>query len=597
MSFGAQKSVKAAFIGALLLSFSFAQTYDLPIFFVDTKNKCLDKYVTEKIPATLKVLDGKTNAVADSAKGTPYDIGINIGEGYSALFPKPNYGIEIRDEKGGAKSESLLGYPPSSDWFLRGPYIDKSLLRESFAQWLFRQAGRYSPRTKHFDLFINGVYRGVYVLTEEIYRDKYRVNIEEIKDTDISGENLTGGYIWKFNPLSSGSIETVGFNTSDGLSVILNTPNKQDIQKQQEDYLKKYINDLEGLFKNGKDGTGYDSYVDVSSMIDYVLHEELTDNTDSYVYNVFLYKSRGGKALLGPLWQYDLAMSNGSQYSPGFSSSITGWQIENSNKTNAGMGYYGAMAPVWLLKAWKKADFQNELKDRWAELRSGVWHTKTIDAYLDSMKTYLKNAADRNFKRWPNLGKNSGQYDPDPEPMKYCNQSGGGSGVSQVSGGYNATTWDGEVEHVRKKVKERMTWIDQELGFLASANPVVTAPVDPTIHEPDWHEKPAEEIVVTPREHKNSPNSKGFTELKSPTQPQGIHQEGFGRLSPTNYFVVNGNHLEIYTDLGGTFALIDLNGSVLFKTRIETGVTSLKIPATAKDKRWIATLNGKMLNK
>lgn len=261
------------------------------------------------------------------------------------------------------------------------------------------------------------------------------------------------------------------------------------------------------------------------------------------------------------------------------------------------MGYYGAMAPVWLLKAWKKADFQNELKDRWAELRSGVWHTKTIDAYLDSMKTYLKNAADRNFKRWPNLGKNSGQYDPDPEPMKYCNQSGGGSGVSQVSGGYNATTWDGEVEHVRKKVKERMTWIDQELGFLAPANPVVTAPVDPTIHEPDWHEKPAEEIVVTPREHKNSPNSKGFTELKSPTQPQGIHQEGFGRLSPTNYFVVNGNHLEIYTDLGGTFALIDLNGSVLFKTRIETGVTSLKIPATAKDKRWIATLNGKMLNK
>ena len=97
MSFGVQRSIKATFIGALLVSFSFAQTYDLPIFFVDTKQKCLDKYVTEKIPATLKVLDGKSNSVADSAKGTPYDIGINIGEGYSALFPKPNYGIEIRD--------------------------------------------------------------------------------------------------------------------------------------------------------------------------------------------------------------------------------------------------------------------------------------------------------------------------------------------------------------------------------------------------------------------------------------------------------------------------------------------------------------------
>ena len=594
---GTQRIVKVAFIGALLVSFSFAQTYDLPIFFVDTKNKCLDKYVTEKIPATLKVLDGKTNAVADSAKGTPYDIGINIGEGYSALFPKPNYGIEIRDKKGGAKSESLLGYPPSSGWFLRGPYIDKSLLRESFAQWLFRQAGRYSPRTRHFHLYVNGVYRGVYVLTEEINRDKYRVNIDELKDTDIKDENLTGGYIWKFDTTSN--ISDKGFNTSDGLNVVLNAPSKQSIQKVQEEYLKKYLNDLEALFKNGKDGTGYDGYVDVASMVDYVLHEELTDNTDSYVYNFFSYKPRGGKVTLGPLWQYDLAMSNSSNF--GYGNPGKSWQIENSNKTSGSpmSGGSSAKAPQWLLQAWKRADFQNKLKDRWAELRSGVWHPKTIDAYLDSMKTYLKNAADINFKRWPNLGKNSGQNDPDPEPMKYCNSGSGssGGGFSMGMGGNNATTWDGEVEHVRKKVKERMTWMDQELGFLAPANPVVTAPVDPTIHEPDWHEKPAEEIVVTPQEHKNSPNSKGFTELKSPTQPQGIHQEGFGRLSPTNYFVVNGNHLEIYTDLGGTFALIDLNGSVLFKTRIETGVTSLKIPATAKDKRWIATLNGKMLNK
>ena len=33
---------------------AFAQTYDLPIIFVDTKQKCLDKNVTEKIPATMK---------------------------------------------------------------------------------------------------------------------------------------------------------------------------------------------------------------------------------------------------------------------------------------------------------------------------------------------------------------------------------------------------------------------------------------------------------------------------------------------------------------------------------------------------------------
>jgi len=60
---------------------------------------------------------------------------------------------------------------------------------------------------------------------------------------------------------------------------------------------------------------------------------------------------------------------------------------------------------------------------------------------------------------------------------------------------------------------------------------------------------------------------------------------------------VNGNHLEIHTSIGGTFALMDLNGSVLYKTRIKAGLTTLKIPSKATNKHWIATLNGKMLNR
>ena len=68
-------------------------------------------------------------------------------------------------------------------------------------------------------------------------------------------------------------------------------------------------------------------------------------------------------------------------------------------------------------------------------------------------------------------------------------------------------------------------------------------------------------------------------------------------MSPTNFYAVNGNKLEIHTDLGGKFALIDLNGNVLLKTRINKGLTTLKIPAKAMNKYWIATLNGKMLNR
>ena len=622
--------VKAATLAGCIIGSAYAQTYDLPIVFVDTKGKCLDSKVTEKIPATMKVLDGKTNNVADSAKGTRYDIGIKVRGQSSALFPKPGYGVEVRDEKGEGLDVSLFGLPPSDDWVFHGPYVDKSLIRNALAHWLFRQAGHYSPRSKHFDLYINGVYRGVYVLLEKIKRDKYRVDVSKLKETDISGEEVTGGYIWAFDKTGtntggagSGPIEKEGFSTSDGLNVILHYPKKENIKKEQENYLKKYLNDLEGLFKNGKNGQGYEKYVDMTSALDYVLHEEVTNNADSYWCSFFLHKPKDktdsngvkteGKVTLGPAWDFNLAMSNGTQpengggqgqggwnqgggmwgggFGGGFgggggngfgSSGTSGWQIENSQKSGQGMFGMGSSlkAPNWLLGMWKDSHYQSELKKRWAELRSGVWHTKTMDKYLDSMKTYLKSAADRNFKRWPNLGKSSGQGDNDPEPMKFCNQGGGGGGGmwgmgGMPMGGYNATTWDGEFEHLRKKMKERMAWMDQQLGFTEPAQAIVSEPI---IHLPDWQKEEAEK-----------------EEKKKAKEKTRINQ--LGRLSPTNYFEVNGNMLEVQTDIGGTFALIDLNGAVLYKTQIKTGTTTLQVPRNARDKHWIATLNGKMMNR
>ncbi|MCQ2107879.1 MAG: CotH kinase family protein [Fibrobacter sp.] len=600
-------------IAALALAaqtFTSAQTIDLPAIFVDTKQKCLDKNVSEKIPATMRVLDAAKNNIADSSKGTLYDIGIKVRGQSSALFPKPGYSVEVRDSAGEGIDVAMLGLPPADDWVFHGPYVDKSMMRNSLAHWLFRQAGRYSPRTMHFDLYINGVYRGVYVLIEKIKRGKYRVDVSKLKEEDISGDDVTGGYIWAFDKTGtntggagSGSVNAEGFGTSDGLNVILHYPKKENIKKEQEDYLKKYLNDLEGLFKNGKNGAGYENYVDVGSAVDYVLHQEVTNNADSYWCSFFLHKpkdSKGGKVTLGPPWDFNLAMSNGSTpegqnnnnggWGGGFggmggaggfgSSGTTGWQIENSSKQiadgNGGGGMWGGFggsslkAPRWLTSMWKNQNYQSELKKRWAELRSGVWHTKTMDAYLDSMKVYLKNAATRNFERWPNLGKASGQNDADPQPMKYCNQSGGG-GFGMAMGGYNATTWDGEVEHLRKKMKERMAWMDEQLGFKEPASPIVTEPV---IHIPTIEDKKKDTVVTPP-----------------------VMKVDYSRLSPTNYFTVNGSNLEIQTDIGGTFALIDLQGKTLFKTKIKVGTTSMQIPDKATNTHWIATLNGKMLSK
>ena len=591
---------------------AFAQIYDLPILFIDSKQKCLDFNIIEKIPATIKVLDGKSNNVTDSSKGIQYDIGIKVrGQQNSAYFPKPNYSIEFHDATGKDRNVSLLGLPPSDDWVLHGAYIDKSMIRNTLAHWLFRQTGRYSPRTKYFDLYINGVYRGVYVLIERIKRGKYRVNVSKLKETDIEGDELTGGYIWEFDMyrearLGAGARQPYynpsDFTTSDRINVVLRYPLKKKIAEEQEEYLKNYLNELEALFKDGKNGSGYENYVDISSAADYILHQEITRHVDAFAYNFFMHKPKDktdehgnktqGKITLGPPWDFELAFANDSRpessddekkdttFTTGFVTiDPNDWIIETDYKMfSHSMGLNTNQLPNWLIEIWKDSVFQTEVSKRWAELRSGVWHTKTIDAYLDSMKTFLTSAAERNFKRWPNLGKVSAVYDDDPEPMKYCDSTNN-QAMKMPLGGYNADTWNGEFEHVRTKIKERMKLVDERLGFTEPANPVVTGPVDPEIHEPHWQKDIIPDDTI--------PND---------TVPP-IRLKEFGRLSPTNFFDINGNNIEVHSSLGGTFALIDLNGVVLYKTRIKKGLTILKIPANARNKAWIATLNGKMMNR
>ena len=570
-----------------LLADAFAQSYDLPIVFIDTKGRCLSTNVRAKIPATIKVLNAKTNNVADSSKATQYDIGIKVRGSLSRTFPKPNYSIEFHDSTGKDINVSLFGLPPSDDWILLGPYVDKSMVRNSFGHWLFRQTGRYSPRTKHFDLYINGGYRGVYVLVERIKRGKYRVDVNKLKETDTEGENLTGGYIWtiELNKRDKESFDETEFefSTSGGTNVTLRYPITKKLANEQKEYLKNYLDDLEALFKDGKNGNGYENYVDVASTVDFLLLQELAQNAKGYYSNVFMHKSKdktdehgnkiAGKITLGPPGNFYLAFSNSNtpkNSNDDKNEADSNWTIEQTYEAfNGSAGAIGYRLAEWPLEIWKDSVFQIEASKRWAELRSGVWHTKVMDAYLDSMKTYLKNAADRNFKRWPNLGKASGQYDEDPEPIKYCPSSDRTTNPRVVIE-YKADTWDGEFEYVRKTTKERIAWMDKQFGFTEPENPVAFEPI---IHEPDWRAEMGDKSEVY------------------------IHSDNFSRLSPTNYFAINGNRLEVHTDIGGIFAIVDLNGAVLYKTRIKTGVTTLSIPANARNKAWIATLNSKMMNR
>lgn len=439
---------------------SFAQTYDLPLFLIDTHGATIVD--DPKVSASLRILDHGTNVLADSAKAFMVPIGIEIRGQTSASFDQKGYGFEVQNSAGDGVDTTLLGLPKGDDWILHGPYVDKSLIRNALASYLYQGTGRYSSRSRFVELFLNKQYQGVYLLLEKIKRGKNRVNISKLTSVDTTGDSLTGGYIFRID--KSNNIQSEGFLSSDQLQMVYQYPKKEDMNPKQEAYLKATINAFEAIMRSttwNNPTTGYPSKLDVDAAVDYILHEELTKNSDAYFCSFYMYKerdSKGGRISMGPPWDFNLAFGEVS-YNNNMQTS--GWQAEQT--MNAGT----YKIPEWLKKIFGDAAFKTKMATRWGELRSSSWHSSNIKAYVDSLQTLLSNGADRHFARWKILGSAT------------CVNLSGFSNF--CFNGYSEKTWPLEVSHMQNWFLERINWIDQQFKYVEPLNP--TSDITKTISE------------------------------------------------------------------------------------------------------------------
>lgn len=604
----------------------FAQSYDLPLIIINTQNRQALQKGADKIPATMSILDKGTNSVADSSKGEKYNIGIKIRGQTSADFPKKGYGIELKarsctnvaDTACHDTSLKVLGMPKNADWVFHGPYVDKTLIRNALAYWLYQRTGRYGSRFKFFELYLNGQYKGVYLLLEKIKRAKARVHIAKLKEEDISGDDVTGGYVLSVDKVDNNStqgLDKEGFKSKDGSPVVMRSPKKENTNKQQQQYIQNFFNKIESTCDNGDVmSNGCSDILDIEAAVDYVIHEDVTNNTDAYICSFYMFKdkdSKGGKLQLGAPWDFNLAFG---AYQRVGGEKADGWRIpQSANDGGFAFGMNEWFVAKWIQNLWRNNTFQQKYKARWAELRSGVWHTKNIDKFIDSLKTVLKNAANRNFERWPNLGQSSGTCDADP--MESGNNNGGNNGGMWGWGGggmggfcmgmkmnyYNEPTWDAEIEHLRKYVKQRFAWIDQQMSFSEPASPVVTEAL--IIDDWGYYDEDDDDNPTTPTNPSSSSSNTSsssrsrFSTSSSSSNPGIAAIRDHLEITRQNFYTLNENRITVQSERGGMFRLMDFNGNVLFEKQINAGMQSFHIPRATRNQHWIATLNGKMISR
>jgi subtilisin-like proprotein convertase family protein len=426
---------------------------DLPLVLINTNGVAIPD--DPKIPAQLGIIDngpGVRNYLTDTLTFSS-TIGIELRGSWSQSFPQKQYGFETWDSLLNEIDTTVMEMPAESDWILNAPWNDKTCMRNVLVYDLANSMGHYASRSRFCEVLLNNDYKGIYIMLEKIKRNQNRVDISKLTPADTTGDDLTGGYIFKIDKStgSGGSGWSSNYiGTGTPIEFQYEYPSETDIMPQQKDYIQSFVDSFEYALAApwfADPDSGYSRFIDVPSFVDFFLLNEFCKNVDAYRISTFLYKqkiTKGGKLVVGPVWDYNIAFRN-ADYCGG--DQFTGWQYQFNNIC----GNPGDLnVPFWWGRLLQDPVFSALVKCRWEELRLTTLHVDSVWNRIDSMALLLDEAKERHFNKWPILGVQT-WANPSPIPADYA----------------------GEISSMKGWILNRLNWLDANMPgacIVASVN-------------------------------------------------------------------------------------------------------------------------------
>lgn len=416
-------------VGESTYTVVFITSSELPTMYINTPEGGLDRIHADKSHKE----KGCTMLAIDENGEVDYDstLASMKGRGNSTWGKaKKPYNIKL-DSK-----TKLFGMEKAKNWCLIANYEDLSLLRNQIVYALGADIGMTStPDCRSVDLYINGEYMGVYLVTEKIEIDKNRVDItdlekatEKLNDSDldtfeqqgvtgeysryiegtqkwfnipINPENITGGYLLELELGGRYNDEPSGFTTEGGQHVIVKSP--EYASEAQVKYISAYWQEMEDALYSDTGynslGKHYSEYIDIESYARQYLIEEWSGDWDAGITSNYFYKDVDGKIYAGPIWDFDSAAANSK--APHTISDPTQWNARTRTLWyNALIGSNSVKSvPNIYALGFRHADFLEEVEDEWESNFYPAVQTM-LDSKLDGYVEQIKGAAVMNAIRW-----------------------------------------------------------------------------------------------------------------------------------------------------------------------------------------------------
>ena len=251
---------------------------------------------------------------------------------------------------------------------------------------------------------------------EKLKRDKNRINISKLKETDLDENSISGGYIIKIDKsdMEDGSYTDYNsfksnydvFGNINGDKLIFfnyEYPKPSDIHSDQKNYIKNYFHEFEDALSSNNfvdPNIGYRKYINEESFIDFFILNELANNVDGYRLSTYLYKDRDEKMNIGPIWDFNLSFGN-ADYCGGERYDV--WCYKFNERC---LGDFWNV-PFWWDRLLEDESFVTNLKTRWNDLRTNILSNENIISMVNEKYSLLKNetnVADNNFNKWKIFG-------------------------------------------------------------------------------------------------------------------------------------------------------------------------------------------------
>ena len=356
------------------------------------------------------------------------NVGVNIRARGNSTFHAPKKPFRLKfDEK--QEMLGLNGGRAYKSWVLMADYYDGSMLR-TFGTFKFAKAlmesEYYSSDCTHVEVYINGSYRGVYLLCEQTQINRGRVDIPEMAEGDTSVEQGylmigVGGQVDEPELITvRPEIDITDRNGKtlhySGVNFTLSGGTYTAAQKE---YVSNYVS---GVFKVVAYAVYENKYYDLSrdgtltrkthfewaqtreekqietvsavfnleAAVSMCILDEICKNLDAMAFNMYVDLSPEGDGVLtlAAPWDFDFSMAN-THYAT--THSYAGFYATNFSESE------GVRVNLWYVMLGSIPWFEDMIREHWQE---NYIELQAVVSEMISVNNAYDEAFNRDWERW-----------------------------------------------------------------------------------------------------------------------------------------------------------------------------------------------------